>query len=153
MVRIVLTSSAVTMLLGLCACEGPSSGLAEGATCVRTSQCARGLACVRGRCSSDLGPLAEAGVLPPIDTGMRDAVDRDGEPDADPDAETDGAPDDVPAVDARPGTDAAADSPSDVARPDAGRDGGPMDAGSEDADMGGEDAATEDPGSSDPDGG
>jgi len=55
-------------------CSGPASDRAAGESCFRTSECADGLACVSGQCTTDLGLLLEAGMpalLP--DSAMPDA--------------------------------------------------------------------------------
>ena len=65
----------------------------NGGPCVRASQCMPGLACVLGRCTSDLTGL-EGGTVPSMDAGdvMVDAGDDAGDVDAG----------DVPMVDAGP---------------------------------------------------
>jgi hypothetical protein len=64
----ILASIAVTLLLT--ACDGNSANGAEGSACVRLAQCAPGLACVNGACSSDLSGLAEAGGVPVLDAAV-----------------------------------------------------------------------------------
>lgn len=62
----------VASLLGLASLAGcPNAQVngQEGAACVRLAQCAPGLACVDGMCSTDLTALAEAGVVPILDAG------------------------------------------------------------------------------------
>jgi hypothetical protein len=78
------------VLFAMCAVWGCTldSGRA-GESCKRSSQCQAGLGCVRGKCSKDLGPIAnestvpvlggggqsatEAGVMPAADGGMTTA--------------------------------------------------------------------------------
>lgn len=62
----------VASLVGMASLAGCSNGPLngqEGAACVRLAQCAPGLACVDGMCTTDLTALAEAGVVPVLDAG------------------------------------------------------------------------------------
>ena len=76
-----LVLSAVCALWG-CTLE---SGRA-GETCKRSSQCQAGLGCVRGKCSKDLGPIADESTVPVLggagqaatDAGMTPAADGGG---------------------------------------------------------------------------
>jgi hypothetical protein len=115
-----LVTVGVALLAG---CSEAPTRLAEGGACIRTSQCGPGLACVARRCSSDLGPLAEAGMVPVLDAGPMDAEPLDGDA-------VDAPPPDVDAgvVDA---------GPRDAGR-DAGMDAGPpeLDAGPPELDAG-----------------
>jgi len=54
----------------LVGCAEAGANGPEGAACIRLAQCAPGLACVEGMCSTDLGPLAEAGLVPVLDAGV-----------------------------------------------------------------------------------
>ncbi|RLB53208.1 MAG: hypothetical protein DRJ42_12600 [Deltaproteobacteria bacterium] len=75
MMRVLLAFSIALLALSGCSNEVGLAGAGEA--CVRTAQCDRtlGLACVGGFCSTDLGPLGEAGVLPAIDAGpVMDAI-------------------------------------------------------------------------------
>src|SRR5262245_3660401 len=40
-----------------------------GANCRRSTQCEAGLACGRGKCSKDLGPIAEESTVPDLGLG------------------------------------------------------------------------------------
>ena len=40
-----------------------------GASCRRSTQCEPGLACVRGKCSKDLGPIASESTVPDLGMG------------------------------------------------------------------------------------
>ena len=40
-----------------------------GASCRRSTQCEPGLACVRGKCSKDLGPIASESTVPDLGEG------------------------------------------------------------------------------------
>lgn len=59
----------------LVACAAPQTNQPAGSACIRSTQCAPGLACSGGICTNDLSALAEAGTLPPLDMG----VESDGE--------------------------------------------------------------------------
>lgn len=56
----------------------------RGQSCQRTAQCALGLACVAGRCSRDLRPIAEQSSVPDLSAGASAAMG-DGGLDASPD--------------------------------------------------------------------
>ncbi len=71
------------------ACGDASARGGPGESCLRTSQCdiVQGLACIAGMCTTDLGALAEAGMVPPmmdggapVDAPMADAPGVDGGP-------------------------------------------------------------------------
>lgn len=79
---------------------------ARGASCVRTAECGRGLACVEGRCGTDLQAIADQST--PADLGVRDAA-------AAVDGVVDGAVSDAAAADGGVGADAEASSGSDAA--------------------------------------
>jgi hypothetical protein len=55
-----------------CGCTLESSH--AGQTCKRTTQCQAGLACVRGKCTKDLGPIADESTVPDLTMGMGTAV-------------------------------------------------------------------------------
>lgn len=59
-------------MLATAGCSNLRTNQPSGAACVRSVECAAGLACVSGMCSSDLSSLAEAGTLPPLDLGAGD---------------------------------------------------------------------------------
>lgn len=50
-------------------CANAEMNAQEGEACIRLSQCAPGLACVQGMCTTDLAALAEAGMVPILDSG------------------------------------------------------------------------------------
>ena len=54
----------------LVACAVPQTNQPAGSACIRSTQCAPGLACSGGICTNDLSALAEAGTLPPLDMGV-----------------------------------------------------------------------------------
>ena len=56
----------------LVACAAPQTNQPAGSACIRSTQCAPGLACSGGICTNDLSALAEAGTLPPLDMGAND---------------------------------------------------------------------------------
>ncbi len=72
-----LTPAAACAFLtwALVACAAPQTNQPAGSACIRSTQCAPGLACSGGVCTNDLSALAEAGTLPPLDMG----VETDGE--------------------------------------------------------------------------
>jgi len=110
--------SLITALAAL-GCSDAGSDLGAGETCVRTAQCANGLACVEGRCTTDVGGIG--GTVPDAGAAMDGAVMR-------LDGAVDGAmPDAGPGVDSGP-VDMDAGSPDPDAGPtvtDAGTDAGP----------------------------
>jgi hypothetical protein len=56
-------------LLGVCAlgaCSVDEGG--EGSDCVRSTECALGLVCIEGACSSDLAAIADLGEVPELMT-------------------------------------------------------------------------------------
>jgi hypothetical protein len=63
------------VLAAVCAFGGCTleSGKA-GATCKRSTQCVAGLACVRGKCSKDLGPIADENTVPDLGGGNEAGV-------------------------------------------------------------------------------
>jgi hypothetical protein len=67
-------------LCAVCALWGCSLEVGRaGASCKRSTQCESGLACVRGKCSKDLGPIADESTVPNLGTGMEgDAPAADG---------------------------------------------------------------------------
>ncbi len=65
--RAIVRLALLVALAGACS-NAPSNGQ-EGAPCVRLAQCASGLACVEGMCTTDLTALAEAGLVPVLDAG------------------------------------------------------------------------------------
>lgn len=75
--RQLVVAAAVCMLVG-CALEEKRAG----ETCKRSTECAAGLGCVRGKCSKDLGPIADESTVPDLglDMGMggADAAAADG---------------------------------------------------------------------------
>ena len=102
-------------LLTLCATAalGCSEGAAlrgPGESCLRSIECNPGLACVANRCGTDLGGLAEAGMVPmmPMDAGPIDA-----------------GPDVGPGVDAGPGVDSGPPPPPMDSGPPPPVDSGP----------------------------
>jgi hypothetical protein len=48
--------------LGSCSLEEARAG----DRCARSTECADGLGCVRGRCSRDLGPIADENTVPEL---------------------------------------------------------------------------------------
>lgn len=64
------TLALLGLLGALVGCARSPSNGQEGAACVRLAQCAPGLACVDGACSTDLTALAEAGMVPILDAGL-----------------------------------------------------------------------------------
>jgi len=99
----------LVVLLAGCGREVGFAG--DGESCVRSTECMAGLACVAGRCSADLSGL-EGGTLPPrpVDAGPM--------------------PDAGPGMDAGPGVDAGPGMDAGPPPPDAGpRDSGPPDSG------------------------
>lgn len=62
--------AAFVLITAVTGCAGSALNGEEGAACVRLAQCASGLACVNGMCSSDLTALAEAGMVPVLDSGV-----------------------------------------------------------------------------------
>jgi hypothetical protein len=59
------------VLCAVCAFSGCSLEVGRaGATCKRSTQCESGLACVRGKCSKDLGPIADESTVPDLGMGM-----------------------------------------------------------------------------------
>src|SRR5689334_1658006 len=103
-------------------CSSGTSLRGPGESCLRSAECDPGLACVANRCGTDLGGLAEAGMVPPM-------------MDAGGDASTDAAMmmmiDAGPAVDAGPMPDAGPPPMMDAGPPPM-MDAGPppmMDAG------------------------
>ena len=60
-----LVLAAVCMLVG-CELEVKRAG----ETCKRSTECAAGLGCVRGKCSKDLGPIADESTVPDLGMGM-----------------------------------------------------------------------------------
>lgn len=60
---------AVSALWG-CALESSHAGQ----SCKRSTQCQAGLACVRGKCSKDLGPIADQSTVPDLGLGMGGAI-------------------------------------------------------------------------------
>lgn len=87
--RVGIVIAVVAALGGGLGCSLSQGG--SGDKCVRSAECAGGLACVEGLCSTDLQAIADQSM--PADLGMRDAA-----VDAATDAAIDGAP---------PGTDAS----------------------------------------------
>ena len=65
--------SLITALAAL-GCSDAGSDLGAGETCIRTAQCANGLACVEGRCSTDVGELGERGTVPDAGTAVDGAM-------------------------------------------------------------------------------
>jgi hypothetical protein len=63
------------VLSAVCALWGCTldSGRA-GESCKRSSQCQAGLGCVRGKCSKDLGPIADESTVPDLGGGMGQAA-------------------------------------------------------------------------------
>ena len=55
--------------LSLAACSLPAGD--KGSDCVRSAQCSSGLACVKGKCSTNLQSIADQSMAP--DLGMDDA--------------------------------------------------------------------------------
>lgn len=111
-----LAAWALTLSFG---CGDDGSGAGPGESCFRTAQCADGLACVAGQCSSDVTGIGEGGVVPPFDAGPM-LMPRDAGPRPDGGPIPDSGP--PPMIDA--GTDAGT-TEMDAGPPDAG----PMDAG------------------------
>jgi len=64
--------AAVLLTWALAACAAPQTNQPAGSRCIRSTQCAPGLACSGGMCTTDLSALAEAGTLPPADMGPTD---------------------------------------------------------------------------------
>ena len=64
----VRSSLAIAFIALFAACDG-SSGAAAGESCFRTAQCEDGLACVAGRCSTDVTGLG-GGMVPSLDAGQ-----------------------------------------------------------------------------------
>ena len=60
-----LAMAAMCVLSG---CKLESSHAGE--SCKRTTQCEAGLACVRGKCSKDLKPIASESTVPDLGMGM-----------------------------------------------------------------------------------
>ncbi|WP_236605381.1 hypothetical protein [Sandaracinus amylolyticus] len=117
----------VATMLFVVGCSGAPTNLAEGARCVRSTQCAVGLACNMGVCTSDLDGFG-MGTVPSADAGGIDAaVEIDaGEPiDSGTPVETDAGP---PGMDSGPPDEPDAGPPDE---PDAGPpdepDAGPPD--------------------------
>src|SRR5687767_895965 len=70
-----LRLAALTLLLAvLLGCSSGGSLRPAGDSCLRSSECEPGLACVANRCTTDLGGLAEAGMVPMRDTGPPDGA-------------------------------------------------------------------------------
>lgn len=129
--RTALTAGCLVALAWGSACSGSDSNLGAGEACVRTSQCGDGLACVAGRCASDVGELGENGTVP--DAG----ADVDGEVVVPDGGELDaGAPMDAGRVDSGPVEMDAGPPDTDAGPPDT--DAGPpeMDAGPPETDAG-----------------
>ncbi|HET6332589.1 MAG TPA: hypothetical protein VFG30_05220 [Polyangiales bacterium] len=66
----------VAALCALWGCTLESSR--AGQSCKRSTQCQAGLACIRGKCSKDLGPIADESTVPDLTMGMGTAVDEAG---------------------------------------------------------------------------
>lgn len=86
------------LLAVLAGCTREVGFAGDGESCVRSTECMAGLACVGGRCSADLSGL-EGGTLPPRPMDAGPAVDAGGGMDA------------GPGVDAGPGMDAGPPPP------------------------------------------
>jgi hypothetical protein len=63
----------VAALCALWGCTLESSR--AGQSCKRSTQCQAGLACIRGKCSKDLGPIADESTVPDLTMGTGTAVD------------------------------------------------------------------------------
>lgn len=61
-VRRGLVAGTLALVFGGCTLEPARAGDA----CQRSTECPLGLACVRGRCTSDLGPVAAESTVPEI---------------------------------------------------------------------------------------
>ncbi|MDQ3036374.1 MAG: hypothetical protein M3Y87_28510 [Myxococcota bacterium] len=124
--RLLFVGELVVVVLGLGAiagCGGTPSNLGAGEACVRSAQCAPGLACNMGMCTNDLSGFG-TGVVPSGDAGV---------------VEVDAAADDggVVEIDAGPPVDTdAGTTPVDAGPPE--MDAGPpeMDAGPPETDAG-----------------
>jgi hypothetical protein len=55
------------LLFALASCS--LSEAKAGASCHRSTQCQAGLACVQGKCSKDLGPIASESTVPDLGLG------------------------------------------------------------------------------------
>jgi hypothetical protein len=66
----------VAALCALWGCTLESSR--AGQSCKRSTQCQAGLACIHGKCSKDLGPIADESTVPDLTMGMGMAVDEAG---------------------------------------------------------------------------
>jgi hypothetical protein len=116
--------------VALLGCGDTASGLGAGETCIRTAQCDDGLACVAGRCSSDLTGLeGGGGTVPSLDAGQ--PVDAGPPPDGAPPIDS-GPP---PVTDAGPPPPDSGPPPMMDSGPPPMTDSGPemTDAGTDDA--------------------
>jgi hypothetical protein len=66
---------AALWLIGACSLEQAGAG----DSCHRSTQCAAGLACVRGVCSRDLGPIADESTVPDLGGADASAADSGGD--------------------------------------------------------------------------
>lgn len=116
------------------ACGDAGSDLQAGDRCARSVQCADGLACVMGLCSSDIGALADAASPIPIpeqDAGLVDGATSDGQAPSDTGVPVDSG---VMSIDSGPAPADAGPAPVDAGpAPD---DSGPQDGGGGAADAG-----------------
>jgi hypothetical protein len=65
-------------LLCLCASGCSVSAAVTGDACERSTQCSAGLACVQGKCSTDLQAIAKHDTIPNLGLGRDVATDADG---------------------------------------------------------------------------
>jgi hypothetical protein len=64
---LVLAGSVLLLSFALTGCSTETAK--AGASCRRSTQCEAGLACVRGKCSKDLGPIASESTVPDLGLG------------------------------------------------------------------------------------
>ena len=102
--------------------------------CIRNTDCASGLACVAGSCTTPIATIDDAGLDGSADAATDGATDGATDSGAIDGAATDGATDDAAATDAGTATDAESDAATgaDATVTDAGvtPDAGPVDAAS-----------------------
>lgn len=62
-----VTVRVLLLLFALTGCELETAK--AGGSCRRSTQCEPGLACVRGKCTKDLGPIASESTVPDLGQG------------------------------------------------------------------------------------